>query len=147
MISEKWGISKRSYWWELGNGSVCLTGFSGVFCNKSYVPLGFFCCPAFTIPGEGQAHASEVIHTKGRVKTCKNRRGPVVKTSCFYCEGYGFNPWSGNLRSHMPRGSAKIWVGRGGMEEKNTVGDLLPGREPFHFCPKLDFMFRPQVWP
>ena len=39
----------------------------------------------------------------------------------------------------------KDGVGRGGMEEKNTVGDLLPGREPFHFCPKLDFMFRPQV--
>jgi hypothetical protein len=31
------------------------------------------------------------------------------------------------------------------MEEKNTVGDLLPDREPFHFCPKLDLMFQLQV--
>ena len=23
-------------------------------------------------------------------------RGPVVKTPCFQCRGYGFNPWLGN---------------------------------------------------
>ena len=34
--------------------------------------------------------------------------GPVVKTLCFHCSGGcgrgGFNPWFGELTSHMPRG-------------------------------------------
>ena len=29
--------------------------------------------------------------------------GPVVKTLRFQCSGCGFDPWSGKLRSHMPR--------------------------------------------
>ena len=35
--------------------------------------------------------------------------GPVVKTLQFQCKGHRFDPWSGNLRSHMPcRGRKKI---------------------------------------
>lgn len=34
--------------------------------------------------------------------------GPAVKTPHFQCRGRGFNPWSGNLRSHMPHSAAKI---------------------------------------
>ena len=30
-------------------------------------------------------------------------RGAVVKTLSSQCRGPGFNPWSGNFRSHMPQ--------------------------------------------
>ena len=33
--------------------------------------------------------------------------GPVVRTLSFHCRGHRFNPWSGNLRSCRPRGTAK----------------------------------------
>ena len=33
--------------------------------------------------------------------------GPVVKTPRFQCRGRGFDPWSGELRSHVPCGVAK----------------------------------------
>ena len=33
--------------------------------------------------------------------------GSVVKTLRFHCRGYGFHPWSGELRSQMLRGTAK----------------------------------------
>ena len=31
----------------------------------------------------------------------------MVKVPCFHCREHGFNPWSGNLRSHMPCDIAK----------------------------------------
>ena len=33
--------------------------------------------------------------------------GPMVKTLCFHYRGHGFDPWSRELRSHMPCGTAK----------------------------------------
>ena len=33
--------------------------------------------------------------------------GPVVKTLCFQRTGHGFNPWSGELTSCMPRSAAE----------------------------------------
>ena len=37
---------------------------------------------------------------------------PVVKTPCFHCRWCRFNPWSRNLRSHMPCDIAKIKIVR-----------------------------------
>ena len=33
--------------------------------------------------------------------------GPVLKTPCFHCRGHGLDPWSRELRSHMPHSAAK----------------------------------------
>ena len=33
--------------------------------------------------------------------------GPVVRTPCFLCRGCGFDPLSGELKSHKPPGGAK----------------------------------------
>ena len=33
--------------------------------------------------------------------------GPAVKTPCFHCRGSGFDSLVGELRSCMPRGTAK----------------------------------------
>ena len=34
----------------------------------------------------------------------------VVKVPCFYWREHGFDPWTGNLRSHMPCDMAKKYV-------------------------------------
>ena len=33
--------------------------------------------------------------------------GLVLKTPCFHCRGHGLDPWSRELRSHMPHSAAK----------------------------------------
>ena len=48
-------------------------------------------------------------------KTGKTREfpgGPVVRTLSFHCQGRRFSPWSGELRSHKPRGGARKKTGK-----------------------------------
>ena len=33
--------------------------------------------------------------------------GPVIRAPSFHCQGPRFDPWSGELRSHKPRGNGK----------------------------------------
>ena len=46
-------------------------------------------------------------HTVNTENMRKFPGSPVVKTPCFHCRGCGFDPWSGKLRSHMPRDTVK----------------------------------------
>ena len=45
--------------------------------------------------------------SKGLDKGKEFPGGPVVRSLWFHCRGHRFDPWSGNLRSHMPSGVAK----------------------------------------
>ena len=58
--------------------------------------------------------------------------GPVVKTLCFHCSGgcgrWGFNPWFGELTSHMPRGQEN--------HQKNNRGSTTKLLSSVHYFSK-----------
>ena len=55
----------------------------------------------------------------------KNPGGPVVKAPHFYCRGYRFNPWSGNLRPHMMLSAAKKKRDEDLMDKNPVISSLI----------------------
>lgn len=62
-------------------------------------------CFKLCLPGGPRVFRAYLINSNQNWKDFLG--GPMVRTLHVYCKGYGFHPWSENLRSHMLDGAAK----------------------------------------